>query len=255
MAKLLFFLLLIILFVVSCKERQLTKLTDEQYVERINANKLPKPNQIKRIDEFGNEITQDSLRTLSRKYPLAETVFVNSDREIREIHFKRKDPIELISINCKTQTSQLDSIKQLDQANRKIYNPKVDNSNLQFVISLIETCGMPEASGELNTIFLILQHNHSIYQKKYISLLKEKSSQGLIAKSKLAMMEDRISMNDRVPQVYGTQVYRSNGNEEWELYELLEPERVNERRREIGLGPIEDYLKSFDIHFEIEQAE
>lgn len=253
--KLILVKLFTILVIIGCQEQKLIKLTDNQYVELINTNQLSNSDKIKLIDEFGNTINQDSLSLLYRKYDLKETAFVNSNGQVQEIHFKRKDPIEILGINCEHITSKLDSIEKLDQASRNYYNPAVDYSNLQFVISVIETCGMPNNYSELNAIFLVLQHNHSIYQKKYIPLLREKSSQGLIAKSKLALMEDRILMNDGAPQIYGTQVTRKNRNENWKLYDLYEPEKVNYRRKEIGLGPIESYLENFDINFNIEQIE
>jgi len=247
--------LFMVLVIIGCQEQQLVKLTAEQYVELISTKQLPNSDKVKLVDEFGNTISRDSLSFLYRKFDLAETAFVNSIGQVKEIHFKQKDPIEILEINCKQITSKLDSIEKLDQANRNKYNPSVDHSNLQFVISVIETCGMPNNYNELNAIFLVLQHNHSIYQKKYIPLLREKSAQGLIVKSKIAMMEDRILMNDGAPQIYGTQVTRRNGNESWKLYDLYEPEKVNYRRKEIGLGPIENYLENFDISFNIEQTE
>ena len=33
------------------------------------------------------------------------------------------------------------------------------------------------------------------------------------------------------------------------MYKLENPETVNERRKEMGMEPIEDYLKNFNIKF------
>lgn len=247
------YIIFICLILTGCREQKLIELSEDQFIELINTNQLVYQEKIKRVNEYGRAISKDSLSILYRKYDLEETAFVNSQGQIEEIHFKPKDAIKILEIECEDIRSKLDSIESLDQANRNEYNPKLDNSNLQFVISVIETCGIPNERGELNTVFLVLQHNHNIYQKKYIPLLREKADQGLIAKSKLAMMEDRILMNDGIPQIYGTQVSRKNGSEEWKLYDLQEPERVNQRRKEIGLGAIESYLENFDVSFDIEQ--
>jgi hypothetical protein len=59
-------------------------------------------------------------------------------------------------------------------------------------------------------------------------------------------MKDRILMFDGKPQIYGTQI--KNGK----LYKLESPETVNERRKAMGMEPIEQYLKRYNIDFEIE---
>jgi len=57
------------------------------------------------------------------------------------------------------------------------------------------------------------------------------------------LMKDRMLMDEGKPQIYGSQI--KNGK----LYKLENPETVNERRKEMGLEPIEDYLKYFNIQF------
>lgn len=44
------------------------------------------------------------------------------------------------------------------------------------------------------------------------------------------------------PQIYGSQI--ENGK----LYKLENPENVNERRKETGMEPIDDYLKNFKFN-------
>ena len=56
-------------------------------------------------------------------------------------------------------------------------------------------------------------------------------------------MKDRILMDKGKPQIFGSQI--KNGK----LYDLEAPETVNERRQEMGLEPIEDYLNRYDITF------
>lgn len=50
-------------------------------------------------------------------------------------------------------------------------------------------------------------------------------------------------MDEGKPQIYGSQI--KNGK----LYKLENPKTVNERRKEMGMEPIEDYLKYFNIQF------
>jgi hypothetical protein len=39
------------------------------------------------------------------------------------------------------------------------------------------------------------------------------------------------------------------------VYEILEPEFVNQRRKGVGLGPLEDYVKRWGIDWNVEQKE
>lgn len=249
-------LLFPLLFLSACSNSQsLEKVPYEEYLSMINENRLPRPEAVKRFDPFGNEISQDSLNKLGRRVHLEEEWYRNKEGEVVEMRYSPKPPIRKIAIDCQGISSLLDSIYRLDQAsrNQRRYDPETDYTNLETVINIIEQCGMPESRSSVKTIFLVIQHNHSVYQKKYIDELKKASEQGLLSKSSIAMMEDRILVNDEKPQIYGTQVGRKRGEEQWSLYELMEPERVNARRAKVGLGPIEEYLENFGIEFTVEQ--
>jgi len=245
--------LILLCLVASCQDPKLTLLPDEQFVELINTNKLPDPSEIIRIDQYGNEISQDSLINLYRIIDIKETAYINSEGEIKEIHFNPKRALNMLAIDCNKLDHLLDSIKQVDQSIRERFNPHIDYENLEFVVSVVEQCGLPEKRNQLNTVFLVLQHNHSNYQKKYIDQLKEQAKQGNIDRASLALMDDRILVNDGKPQIYGTQLRIKQGSSEQELIELFDPQNVNKRREEVGLEPLEDYLKSFGIEYKIKE--
>ena len=54
-------------------------------------------------------------------------------------------------------------------------------------------------------------------------------------------------MHNGEPQIYGSQV--ANG----ELYDLFEPEYVDQKREGIGMEPLKDYLNRLGIEFNVEQ--
>lgn len=135
---------------------------------------------------------------------------------------------------------------------------KEDKENEKAVEEIIKEHGWVGKSlvgGKANTaIWLVIQHAPIETQEKYLPLLKESVLKGESKGSHLAMLEDRILMRKGEPQVYGSQVsYSDEGKAE--VYEILEPEYVNQRRREVGLGTIEDYLSRWDIKWSIEQKE
>ena len=85
--------------------------------------------------------------------------------------------------------------------------------------------------------------------KKYLPILEQSAEKGDIDQSMIALTKDRILLYEGKPQIYGSQVM------DGKLWDLYKPEYVNQRRKEVGLDPIEDYLKVFDIKFDIPQKE
>ena len=67
-------------------------------------------------------------------------------------------------------------------------------------------------------------------------------------------MQDRKLLFENKPQIYGSQISKNPVTGEYELYNLMKPEGVNERRKQMGLGPIEEYLSIWDIKFEPETS-
>ncbi|MBK7467185.1 MAG: hypothetical protein IPJ43_10365 [Saprospiraceae bacterium] len=65
----------------------------------------------------------------------------------------------------------------------------------------------------------------------------------------VALMKDRINLHLGKPQIYGTQIV--NGK----LYKLFEPEFVDVRRQEKGMEPLKEYLKYYDINFDVPQKD
>lgn len=134
---------------------------------------------------------------------------------------------------------------------RSDIDPKIDFDNLKIIVSFLEKCGMPTLSEvsdtQMSGIWLVLQHAPPKYQSKYIPLLKESAIKGDIELSVIALMKDRALMYEGKQQKFGSQI--QNGK----LYNLFEPEYVDQRREEIGMENLKDYLKRFDIEFNIEQ--
>lgn len=72
--------------------------------------------------------------------------------------------------------------------------------------------------------------------------------------SSLALLIDRINMREGKPQIYGSQI-RGSDDGTLVVYEIENPEYVNQRRQEVGLGRIEDYVAIWDLEWTIEQKE
>lgn len=135
---------------------------------------------------------------------------------------------------------------------------KINDQNLDRIIEIIDTQGWPKKSvvkgSAASTVFLIIQHSDIETQKKYLPLMKEAADNGEANWSSLALLIDRGNLREGKEQIYGSQIYR---NEDGSFYvkDLQEPEYVNQRRKEVGLGPIEDYVGRWEIEWTIEQKE
>jgi hypothetical protein len=176
-------------------------------------------------------------------------VFINRDK------IAYVGGIDIIEVDCSKRGEILEEVYQSDQRIRKQNVPfkefaKEDHKNQELVISLLEKCGMPASEEvsekQLFIIWLVLQHANKKYRKKYFPEIEKAVNNGDLPKEQYALMKDRILMEEGKPQLYGTQI--RNGK----LYKLESPERVNERRKEMGMEPIEEYLKHYNIEFEIE---
>jgi len=134
-----------------------------------------------------------------------------------------------------------------------------DSLNELEVIKIIEEKGWVGKSlvgGQANmTLWLVIQHSPLETQEKYLPLLKKSVLEGESSGSHLALLEDRIQMRNGKPQIYGSQITQDKDTGKQLVYEIWEPEYVNQRRKEVGLGPIGDYVKRWGIVWTIEQKE
>ncbi|MCG1036257.1 DUF6624 domain-containing protein [Polaribacter sargassicola] len=159
--------------------------------------------------------------------------------------------VDIIEVDCSNKHQILSEVYESDQRIRKANNlikyAKEDHRNQELVISIIEKCGMPTLNEvtqkHMNAIWLGLQHTDEKIRKKYFPQIEKAVENGDLSKQQYALMKDRILMDEGKPQIYGSQI--KNGK----LYKLENPETVNERRKEMGMETIEDYLKYFNIQF------
>ncbi|MBO3117489.1 hypothetical protein J4050_12065 [Winogradskyella sp. DF17] len=174
-------------------------------------------------------------------------LFLNRDK------FAYVGSVDYVEVDCNKKSEILSEVYRSDikirRENNLIKYAKEDHRNQELVISILETCGMPTLNEvtqeQMNAIWLGLQHNaENKYRLKYFPLIEKAVKNGDLSKQQYALMKDRMLMDEGKAQIFGSQI--KNGK----LYDLDSPETVNERRQEMGLEPIEDYLKRFGISFD-----
>lgn len=97
---------------------------------------------------------------------------------------------------------------------------------------------------------LIINHADHELRTKYFPLLEEAFQKGEAQPLRYAKMKDRLLVEEGKEQMYGTQVRFENMIRK--PYPILDPKQVDQRRAEIGLGPLSPYLKErFDIDWQM----
>ncbi len=119
--------------------------------------------------------------------------------------------------------------------------------NYAALLEIIDLYGWPGYSvvGELAAdapLLIINHHPDDSVRVEFLPILKKACSEGEGSCLEYAKIQDRILVNNQQPQLYGMQ-FRYNADRELEPFEIFEPEKVNARRKAIGLEPLEHYLK------------
>lgn len=136
---------------------------------------------------------------------------------------------------------------------------KLNDENLNRIEEIIAENGWPKQSvvkgSAASTVFLVIQHADLETQKKYVGMFKEACEAGEGRWSSYALMYDRIEMREGRPQLYGSQITTNQETGALEVHEIKDPEYVNQRRKKMGLGPLEDYVSNWNLTWDVPQKE
>jgi len=103
------------------------------------------------------------------------------------------------------------------------------------------------------TIFLVIQHSYPETQEKYLPMMREAVKKGNAYAVHLALLEDRVALGRGEKQIYGSQIGQDQETGEYYVAPLIDPDNVDERREEVGLGPIQDYLSNWGMTWDVEE--
>lgn len=190
-------------------------------------------------------------------------VKIQKKKDIIEINYDKPLQEELLAIydedqgmrgefmaiykDSKTTKNTRDSIS-------KIMNYK-DSLNLIKVSKILDERGWVGKSligSQANqTLFLVIQHSDLKTQQKYLPMMRDAVKKGNANASSLALLEDRVALRERHKQIYGSQISMIPGKGEFVL-PLEDPENVDKRRAAVGLGPLADYVKQWNIVWDVE---
>lgn len=95
--------------------------------------------------------------------------------------------------------------------------------------------------------YLVAMHSNDGAQKEYLADIKKACQAGELPWVRYANIYDRALFNENKPQKYGTHTRYNELTKKEELYPLEDESKVDEWRNELGLPPLEEYLKSLNI--------
>ncbi|WP_373552629.1 DUF6624 domain-containing protein [Haliscomenobacter sp.] len=131
----------------------------------------------------------------------------------------------------------------------KMYN-KVDSANYFVLRKIINTFGFPAwdcvGKSGANKFWLLVQHQDSQveFQKEVLQLMEQKWLKGKVSAVDYAYLVDRVKVNTRELQVYGTQFDLNAERSSFTPKPVVDPANLNARREKMGLGTIESYMET-----------
>jgi len=128
---------------------------------------------------------------------------------------------------------------------------KVDSINLVKIKNILDTKGWvgKDRVGEQAsaTFFLVIQHSDLKTQQQYLPMMREAVKAGSASAANLALLEDRVALGEGRKQVYGSQICYDDKGGKYYVCPIEDPDNVDKRRAEVGLGSISAYVKNWGI--------
>lgn len=137
----------------------------------------------------------------------------------------------------------------------KIINYK-DSLNLIKISKILDEKGWigenVVGSQANQTLFLVIQHSDLETQQKYLPMMRDAVKKRNAKASSLALLEDRIALREGRKQIYGSQLAKNPATNKQYISPLEDPDNVDKRRAEVGLGTIAEYAQKWGIVWDVE---
>jgi hypothetical protein len=211
------------------------------------------------LDHITNDADLNSLHDDKRWAPLIEIIRINKAKAEASLNLPLAHKLDSIYVEDQKYRKMIDEYRDKYGNNSKemkdlwkIIQEK-DSFNLIEVSAILDKYGWlgPMVVGGTgnNTLFLVIQHSDLKTQEKYLPMMKDAVAKNNAYPSQLALLIDRIEMRNGRPQVYGSQINTKDGKNV--VYEIIDEKNVNKRRAEVGLEPLENYVRHWGIEYKL----
>jgi hypothetical protein len=228
-----------------------------------NLFRLAKNSSYKNLTHLLSDTDLNNLHQDQRWNELVDLVKSNKEKAEANLNKPLVRILDSIYVEDQKYRIQMDSIsKQFGwkseevQAHWKTIHEK-DSLNQIVVKKIIDEFGWLGADviGEQgnSTLFLVIQHSDLKTQLEYLPLMREAVEKGNANSRSLALLEDRTSLGQGKPQIYGSQIWSNPETGELFVAPLIDPENVDSRRAEVGLDSLSSYIGNWQLKWNIEE--
>jgi hypothetical protein len=218
----------------------------------------------KGYDNVTHLTTDEDLKSLHASEDWNQVVaHVRKNLETKEAGYDKALQTELLAIleadqRYRKQLAEVTKLHGRDSQQMKdLWKTIAENDaeNLPKVEAILEKHGWvgPETVGPKanSALFLVIQHAPIATQQKHLPLMREAVKNKKAPGSSLALLEDRVALGEGRKQIYGSQIGQNSTTGEYFVLPLEDPEHVDERRAQVGLPPLADYLKNWKITWDV----
>ena len=174
---------------------------------------------------------------------------------------KVRSELEIIYADDQTDRNKLSQFPPSSEETKDLWEKidKKDSVNLVKVVSILERYGWLgiDDVGKLgnSALFLVIQHSDLATQMKYLPLMEEAVKAGKASLPNYALLKDRVLIRSGAKQLYGSQISQDIKTGLKYVLPIDDVENLDKRRAEVGLPPMKDYLKNFNMSWSIMQYE
>ena len=83
-------------------------------------------------------------------------------------------------------------------------------------------------------------------------MMREAVIKGNALASALALLEDRVALGQGKKQIYGSQIGQDYETGAYYVLLLEDPDNVDKRREEVGLGTLQNYVSRWGMTWDVE---
>ncbi len=208
-------------------------------------------------DQLATDHDLQSLHHDKRWKKLQALVTDNKAKEEAKLNKPLIAELDTISDNDQKYRAKINDIKQNYGSESKEMKAlwqtihENDSIDLQKVKTILDRDGWlgPDVVGEEGnaTLFFVIQHSDHKTQEKYVPMMREAVKNGHAQASALALLEDRVALGQGKKQIYGSQIVTDPKTGKDTIAPVEDFANVNKRRAAVGLEPLEEYVKQWNI--------
>lgn len=126
---------------------------------------------------------------------------------------------------------------------------EIDRKNIKEIKKIVKEYGWPVKSlvgaKASARAWLLIQHadRDLKFQKMCLGLIKKAAKRHDVSKWQIAYLTDRILMNQKKKQIYGTQIKLNKKTKEIIPHSIKDSKNLDKLRKSFGLEPFEKYIK------------